>query len=238
MLTFLRKIRRSLIETSSLRKYLLYAIGEITLVVIGILIALQINNWNEDRKNNIQAKEYSENLINDIEEDSIVIYTSIEQAPITKKKNRDYMEFVKKGNIEPQQLNDSLDRLRISLDYFVPNMTVFEDLKSTGNLNLFENEERRLINEYYKLVGFYKILKDRFASEMEKEEVESRRYLSNDVNIYEALNFQIPEELYVQGLKHKHNLVELETNSVSVDEAFGPLVLKEARRLIKILKKR
>ena len=50
MLTFLRKIRRSLIESGSARKYLLYAVGEIALVVIGILIALQINNRNEWRK--------------------------------------------------------------------------------------------------------------------------------------------------------------------------------------------
>jgi hypothetical protein len=50
MLTFLRKIRKSLIKTGSAQKYLLYAIGEIALVVIGILIALQINNWNEDKK--------------------------------------------------------------------------------------------------------------------------------------------------------------------------------------------
>jgi hypothetical protein len=50
MLTFFRKIRKSIIDSSSARKYLLYAIGEIALVVIGILIALQINNWNEWRK--------------------------------------------------------------------------------------------------------------------------------------------------------------------------------------------
>jgi hypothetical protein len=56
MLTFLRRIRRSLIESGSLRKYLLYAIGEVALVVIGILIALQINNWNEWRKDRIKEK--------------------------------------------------------------------------------------------------------------------------------------------------------------------------------------
>ena len=50
MLTFLRKIRKSFIASGSTRKYLIYAIGEIALVVIGILIALQINNWNEERK--------------------------------------------------------------------------------------------------------------------------------------------------------------------------------------------
>lgn len=53
MLTFLRKIRKSLIDAGSARKYLLYAIGEIALVVIGILIALQINNWNEWKKDRI-----------------------------------------------------------------------------------------------------------------------------------------------------------------------------------------
>ncbi len=50
MFTFLSKIRKSLIESGSTRKYLFYATGEIALVVIGILIALQINNWNEWRK--------------------------------------------------------------------------------------------------------------------------------------------------------------------------------------------
>ncbi len=49
MLTVLRKIRRSLIESDSTRSYLLYAIGEISLVVMSILIALQINNWQNDR---------------------------------------------------------------------------------------------------------------------------------------------------------------------------------------------
>jgi hypothetical protein len=54
MLKFFRRIRRKLLDEGSLRKYLVYAIGEITLVVIGILIALQINNWNIDRVNSIE----------------------------------------------------------------------------------------------------------------------------------------------------------------------------------------
>ena len=49
MLTFYRRIRQGLLGTGATRKYLLYAIGEILLVVIGILIALQINNWNLNR---------------------------------------------------------------------------------------------------------------------------------------------------------------------------------------------
>ena len=50
MLSFLRKIRKDPLGGNRTSKYLMYAVGEITLVVIGILIALQINNWNEWRK--------------------------------------------------------------------------------------------------------------------------------------------------------------------------------------------
>ena len=49
MIKFFRKIRQKLLTQNKFSKYLLYAVGEIVLVVIGILIALQINNWNQDR---------------------------------------------------------------------------------------------------------------------------------------------------------------------------------------------
>lgn len=49
MITLFRRIRQKLIDSGSVTKYLLYATGEILLVVIGILIALQVNNWNEER---------------------------------------------------------------------------------------------------------------------------------------------------------------------------------------------
>jgi len=50
MIKFFRKIRQKLLSENNFSKYLIYAIGEIILVVVGILIALQINNWNEERK--------------------------------------------------------------------------------------------------------------------------------------------------------------------------------------------
>ena len=69
MLTFLRKIRKSLIETGSVRKYMLYAIGEIALVVIGILIALQINNRNVDKTKIRTVKVFLSNLVEAIQDD-------------------------------------------------------------------------------------------------------------------------------------------------------------------------
>jgi hypothetical protein len=58
MLHFLRRIRRSLINTGATRKYLLYAVGEIALVMIGILLALQVNNWNEGNKESIRNGDF------------------------------------------------------------------------------------------------------------------------------------------------------------------------------------
>jgi hypothetical protein len=56
MIKFFRKIRQNLLTQGKTGKYFKYAIGEIVLVVIGILIALGINNWNEHRKNKESEK--------------------------------------------------------------------------------------------------------------------------------------------------------------------------------------
>ena len=71
MLTFFRRIRKGLLGQGATSKYLLYAVGEIALVVIGILIALQINNWNEGIKNKIKGIEYLNSLYEDLKQDSI-----------------------------------------------------------------------------------------------------------------------------------------------------------------------
>ena len=71
MIKFFRKIRYDLLEKNKTGKYLKYAIGEIILVVIGILIALSINNWNEQRKSNIREQTVLENFIQNLNADLI-----------------------------------------------------------------------------------------------------------------------------------------------------------------------
>lgn len=66
MLTFLRRIRKGLLDGGRTSKYLLYAVGEIGLVVIGILIALQINNWNQERLNAIEEQIILQDISNEL----------------------------------------------------------------------------------------------------------------------------------------------------------------------------
>ena len=82
MLTFLRKIRKSLIKSGSARRYLLYSIGEIALVVIGILIALQINNWNEWRKERkLEIKIFRE-LVENLQDNMVRLQSHKERCRI------------------------------------------------------------------------------------------------------------------------------------------------------------
>jgi hypothetical protein len=77
MIKFFRKIRQNLLQEGKTGQYFKYAIGEIILVVIGILIALQINTWNEKRKDNKISQEYLQGITNDIKKDLEQIDTII-----------------------------------------------------------------------------------------------------------------------------------------------------------------
>lgn len=73
MIKYFSKIRQKLIAEGKLLNYLKYAIGEILLVVIGILLALQINNWNESRKHKIAESEFLTGIKSDISDDKTFI---------------------------------------------------------------------------------------------------------------------------------------------------------------------
>lgn len=70
MINFFRKIRQQLLNEGKTTRYLKYANGEIALVMIGILLALQVNNWNEVRKYKATEKDYIDRLINEISLDT------------------------------------------------------------------------------------------------------------------------------------------------------------------------
>ena len=95
MLTFLRKIRLRLVKqtnsdgvnlssavTRPTRKYVLYAIGEILLVMIGILLALQVNNWNEERKNRVKERDLVTALSNNLNINIRTIESNIDQLKL------------------------------------------------------------------------------------------------------------------------------------------------------------
>ena len=86
MIKFFRKFRQNLLSEGKTGKYLKYAIGEIILVVIGILIALQINNWNEDRKSEAKKQDYYVQLLDDLNNDIVSVQNTIKEFSYHQKK--------------------------------------------------------------------------------------------------------------------------------------------------------
>jgi len=166
MLTFLRRIRRSQIISGATTKYILYALGEIALVVIGILIALQINNSNQERQNRLREikllKELKSNL--QVNEKRLIEDISLENV------------YFNSAKIIVQHLDDNLpyhDSLAIHFQLsqlsadIVLVTSAYEALKSIG-FDIISNDTLRssIINlfdtDYTSMVRNTRGLEDQF----------------------------------------------------------------------------
>jgi len=140
MLRIFRNIRQKLAAENKVMAYLRYAIGEILLVVIGILIALQVNNWNENRKERLIEIKYLKNLKHDLQSDStdLVYYKNIRVGQANAA--RELIELAKTKNVSDVFKLDSLYTTVALWWEFVPNNNTFEELRSSGNLKLLRND--------------------------------------------------------------------------------------------------
>jgi hypothetical protein len=142
MLKFFRRIRRKLIEEGNLKKYLIYAVGEIALIVIGILVALQIDNWNEAGKLSEKEQVVLKDLYEDLESNSLILRKDIRQN----KEMIDYIDYILGHFDNDLAYSDSL------ADY-LPMMawthqltlvsSAFESLKSSG-FDVIQSNELKL----------------------------------------------------------------------------------------------
>jgi len=155
MIKFFRKIRQQLLTENKFSKYLLYAVGEIVLVIIGILFALQINNWNNEKNDIKDLKDNFTFLIEDLEKDKIQLTKLKEDRLLRASQCSEFIEsyvFAK-----PIVSENPLDNFRaiISEAKFENNQSGFTKVKSS---KIFESaaisEIRKKIGEYNEAVEF------------------------------------------------------------------------------------
>jgi len=140
MIKFFRKIRQNSISKNKTVDYLKYAIGEIFLLVIGILIALSINNWNEQQKREALKENYILSIKKDLEQDIFEINAYSE----TINKSLNNLNNLKNRLQNPSANIDTL--IQIARYEFNPNYIVakrfnnntFNSLISTGNIDLLD----------------------------------------------------------------------------------------------------
>ena len=151
MLRFFRQIRQRLLTENRFSKYLLYAIGEILLVVIGILIALQVDNLNEQRKDRLKLKIAMESLHNDILQDSLLISGYLPAYKNTDSVNRKLMDRAYSSSATLDTLIHIMkEEFPVYWISSLPfNQNTFENLKSTGAFELLPEDLKKALSDYY-----------------------------------------------------------------------------------------
>ncbi|MEZ4793039.1 MAG: DUF6090 family protein [Gelidibacter sp.] len=141
-------------------KYLKYAIGEIVLVVIGILIALQLNNWNDVRKNQNYEQEILLLINQNLKNDSIALSRELFKAKKANQLTNRLIEQVASGNYG-DSLNNWMGKI-ISFERFKSQSSAYEVLKSKGIETISDNELQLTLISYYDetLYGVYQSLND------------------------------------------------------------------------------
>src|SRR5680860_447167 len=176
MIKFFRKIRYDLLEKNKTGKYLKYAIGEIILVVIGILIAIQVNNWNIERTDKNRETKYLSNIVLDLKKDISRLDFLIEfrkNKLIGDQKIIEHMNGIPVNNLTELTkyvVNSMME------ENFSPNNTTFSELSNSGNLNLISNDSIKFL-----LLELEEIYKENKLN-IEQETFDYREYISKPAN--------------------------------------------------------
>jgi len=238
MIPVFRKTRKKMADDNRPLKYARYAIGEIVLVVIGILIALQINTWNEERKEKIKAKVYTDKLINDIVQDTININKLIELGNDRAADIRAYFTYFSKGGQFIDVYIDKSSKVRSTFFRYQPLNYTFEDMKSSGNLSLLTEGQRRSMMELLNLQKQLQIIIEKLISETIEYEHEAGKHIdSHNANFdyFEVLGIDLSDKEKEKGLLARHNAFNQLLDFYFYTKSFGTQIKEKSKKTVKIL---
>ena len=225
MLKFFRKIRHKLLSENRITKYLLYAIGEILLVVIGILIALQVNNANEERKSEKILHQYLKFTLEELNSDIRFFESRHKKYAQTV----DYLENLENENYDSIDLSSMFYRMNSNTNT-LPGSSSYKSIIENGSVH--EIKDDTLIQELSK---YYNILcpeyndwveyhKNSVWNNIEPYLLEHTRYtdetvLTKEEYVQVAQSNRVKSILNIQLTNHKNIdslLVELLANAQSI----------------------
>ncbi|SRR6056297_340672 len=170
MIKFFRKIRQKLLSKNKFSKYLIYAIGEIVLVVIGILIALQINNWNSFKNDRAIEQTALKNLKTEFEENlgQLRIDNDLNQASLDAAYSLLQSERITYLSTEI----DSLLGTALNYATFEAGTGVFDEAISSGKMRLIQNDSLKTLLSKWKGK----------LNELGEDEIIRRNHIINNVS--------------------------------------------------------
>lgn len=233
MIKFFRRIRQKLITENRIRTYLVYALGEIVLVVIGILIALSINNWNEIRKNRHAEQELYKTLIRALESDLEDVrskYAIIDSAIIGQETFITQSLEEVKSRFTDEEFFKLLWKIGYTSYSFVPNISIYNKISQNKEIDLIRSNElsMKIIELYEVHYWEYKDLDNYLESQAQQGLISnffgdiSHMYIEGKFNLddsfekhYDKLSKEC-RKIYFLSLSTKNSMLNCQKNIESV----------------------
>ncbi len=154
MTRFHRRVRVKFLSEGKTLQYLKYAIGEIILIMLGILLALQLNNWNQNRINNNLEKQYYQRLLEDLKEEKEIVQSALNySAQVISHAKRAIIVFENSTDEIDSPVDNLIDMYQAS-QIKDPNSarSTYEELISSGRISLMKNDSLKT-----SLIRYYEI---------------------------------------------------------------------------------
>lgn len=204
MIKFFGKIRKQLLTENKFRRYLLYAIGEIFLVVIGILIALQINTWNGKKIERKREANFLEKLKNQIGSNIAELNENLEEFTFTYETSNKLLYII--GDSIQDNINQKLDSLVLfnSYDFHTNiNLNTIIEGQQNGDLNLVSSDSLR--KSIYDIIKTNTIVQDRNRIANAHLNNEFTPYLTKNFNIRNLVHNAFPNDSIGESKIYKNN---------------------------------
>ncbi|MDG5492013.1 DUF6090 family protein [Psychroserpens sp. SPM9] len=244
MIKLFRNIRKNLLSEGKTGKYLKYAIGEIVLVVIGILIALQINNFNTSRQEIKIEQEYLLSLQTEYK-------TNLDKINLSLQKNKERVNAVENmltlfdtnvlDTISDKAISDILYSVFSGDATYQPSKGVLTDMISSGNLNVIQNKKlRQRLASFESKLDFLKLMRNTITDLKSK----LKNQLNNNGSIRKLLidrgrNFEHKSISDSKNNRQIFSLIEFENNLLdyylTISAANGPRVFGGIKEQIELI---
>lgn len=224
MIRFFRNICHALISGNSLTRYLLYALGEIILVVIGILIALQINNWNEFRKDRKREKMYLRSLHSDLQESQAELERVIYKTDTIFQASIRLIEYATDTLQMPRgAVFDSLIVKTFGYTIAMTNEGTINDISGSGDLKVIRSDSlRRMIASWdasFKMIREREgLLKTSFESN--KERLDAKIDMVKLNRLHTNLTDEEQRYFILHDRTYRNGFVDLIRNSSVLNELY------------------
>ena len=142
MLTFFRRIRKGLLGSGATKKYILYAFGEFILIVAGILMAMQINNWNEDQKRSNMGRLFTIQIWEDLQNDLTTLNLMVDTFKVQYDAAIAALEIVENGEVSHSELIQIRQHINSCASAVIAQRlpSTWDELRSTGQLAIIHND--------------------------------------------------------------------------------------------------